>query len=310
MDFVREHKRLSTIILIVAILLLLFGTTFARYVYNVIHNHILESNEFYFNSSVLSMDGSEFKINNWDGVNPYTLTIDVNNKKNTLKSTKSDISYDIEVSCPSSVTCTLNKTSGVIYEASGTDSYQITVTPKDTFHEGDEVVVETKATSTSPYVKELKGTYTVGIETLDFTYNIEDNVGDKFFTLNLTNTSTYYEVTKAFSGYQVGDHLTIEEYNALTDDQKENCFSAEVTLSFVPKDIYLDMTNRKYLDRDANSETLEVVNNHNYVSGFSFKMDASSSEKIIFYKKDPKEDYTYPITNENSVIDVNVNIAE
>ena len=310
MDYIREHKKTSIIVFILALLILLFGTTFARYIYNVIHNHILESNEFYFNSSILGLNGKEYKINNWDGVNPYTLTIDVNNKKNTLKSTKSDITYDIKVSCPDSVSCTLSKTSGVIYEKSGTDSYQITIDPKEEFHEGDEIVIETSATSTKPYVKELTGTYTIGIETLDFTYDIEDNVGDKYFTLNLTNSSTFYEVTKAFASYDVGDRLTIEEYNELTETEKENCFSAEVTISFVPNDIYLDMTNTKYLHRNTGSETLEKVNNYNYVSGFSFKMDASSSEKIMFYKHNPKKDYTYPIINETSIIQVDVNTAE
>ena len=85
---------------------------------------------------------------------------------------------------------------------------------------------------------------------------------------------------------------------------------AEVTISFVPNDIYLDMTNTKYLHRNTGSETLEKVNNYNYVSGFSFKMDASSSEKIMFYKHNPKKDYTYPIINETSIIQVDVNTAE
>ena len=43
MDYIREHKKTSIIVFILALLILLFGTTFARYIYNVIHNHILES---------------------------------------------------------------------------------------------------------------------------------------------------------------------------------------------------------------------------------------------------------------------------
>ena len=84
MDFIRDHKKISICILAIAVLILLFGTTFARYIYNIVHNHILESNEFYFNSSVLAMNGKQYKINNWDGVNNQILTVDVNNKKNTL----------------------------------------------------------------------------------------------------------------------------------------------------------------------------------------------------------------------------------
>lgn len=310
MDFIREHKKLSILILIIAILILLFGTTFARYIYNIVHNHILESNEFYFNSTVLSMNGKQYKINNWDGVNNYVLTIDVNNKKNTLKSTKSDITYNIEVSCPDTVTCTTNKTSGVIYEKNGSDSYTITVTPKEEFHEEDEVEVITRAKSTSPYEKELSATYTIGIETSNFSYNIEDAVGDKYFTLNLTNTATYYEVETPFSSYSKGDRLTPEEYLSLTEEEKENCYSAKVTLFFKPDKIYLDMTNKKYLQRIENSEKTEKINGYSYINEFSFKMDTSSSEKIIFYKENPKSNYTYPIINEESIIKVEVKTAE
>lgn len=310
MDFIREHKKLSILILIIAILVLLFGTTFARYIYNIVHNHILESNEFYFNSTVLAMNGKQYKINNWDGVNNYVLTVDVNNKKNALKSTTSDITYNIEVSCPDTVTCTPSKTSGVIYEAAGTDSYQITVIPKEEFHEGDEVEVTTRVKSTAPYEKELSATYTIGIETSNFTYNIEDAVGDKYFTLNLTNTATFYEVEKAFSDYEVGDRLTPEEYLALTDTEKEKCFSAKVIVSFKPKKIYLDMTNKNYLHRIPNSENTENVNGYAHINEFSFKMDSSSSEKIMFYKQDPKLDYTYPIVNEKSIITVRVKTAD
>ena len=310
MDFIRDHKKISICILAIAVLILLFGTTFARYIYNIVHNHILESNEFYFNSSVLAMNGKQYKINNWDGVNNYILTVDVNNKKNTLKSTKSDITYNTEVTCPETVSCTLSKTSGVIYKQAGTDSYQITVTPKSEFHEGDEIEVTTKATSTSPYEKELSATYTIGIETSKFSYNIEDNVGDKYFTLNLTNTATYYEVETAFASYEVGDRLTPDEYQALTETEKEKCYSAKVTISFKPNKIFLDMTNKKYLHRIKNSENTENVNGYPYINEFSFKMDASYSEKIMFYKKDPKQNYTYPIINENSIITVNVKTAD
>lgn len=310
MEFIRKHKKLSILILIIALLLLLFGTTFARYIYNIVHNHILESKEFYFNSTVLALNGKQYKINNWDGVNNYVLTIDVNNKKNSLRSTKNDIAYNISVNCPDTVTCTASKKNGVIYQSSGSDSYQITITPKEEFYEGDEVEINTTATSTSPYEQELSATYIIGIETSNFSYNIEDKVGDKYFTLNLTNTSTYYEVETAFSSYKVGDRLTPEEYNNLTATEQENCFSAIVTLSFKPKKIHLDMTNKNYLHRLENSENTEKVDGYAHVSGFAFKMDTSSSEKILFYKQDPKLDYTYPITTSKSIITVRVKTAE
>ena len=83
MNFIRTHKKISILILIFAVIIFLYGTTFARYIYNAIHNYILESKEFYFNSTVLNINTKQYKINNWDGVNNYVLTIDVNNKKNS-----------------------------------------------------------------------------------------------------------------------------------------------------------------------------------------------------------------------------------
>lgn len=310
MNFLRTHKKLSVLILIVAVIIFLYGTTFARYIYNAIHNYILESKEFYFNSTVLNINTKQYKINNWDGVNNYVLTIDVNNKKNSLKSTSSDISYKAEVSCPDTVECKLSKTEGTIYQTAGSDSYQVTVIPKDNFYEGDEVEVTTTATSTSPYVKSLSATYTIGIETSNFTYDITDEKNDKFLTLNLTNALTYYKVEKAFGSYQEGDRLSTEEYQQLTEEEKENCFSAKVTLTIPAKEVYLDMTNKNYLSRIAGSEKTESINNFNYVKEFSFKMDASSSEKVLFYKEDITKDYTYPITNNKSIITVTVETAE
>ena len=310
MNFIRTHKKLSIIVLIIAIILFLYGTTLARYIYNAIHNYILESKEFYFNSTVLDMNTKQFRINNWDGVNDYVLTIDVNNKKNSLKSTPSDISYKIEVSCPDTVECKLSKTEGIIYQTAGTDSYQVTVIPKDNFYEGDEVEVTTTATSTSPYVKSLSATYTIGIETSNFTYDITDAKNDKFLTLNLTNALTYYKVEKSFGAYQEGDRLSTEEYQALTEEEKANCFSAKVTLSIPTREIYLDMTNKNYIKKIAGSEKTETIDNFNYVKEFTFKMDASSSEKVIFYKEDITKDYTYPIVNEESIVTVTVETAE
>lgn len=310
MDFIREHKKISITILIIAILLLLFGTTFARYIYNTVHNHILESKEFYFYSTVLDMNNKQYKINNWDGVNNYTLTIDVTSKKNSLKSTNMDIKYKTEINCPSTVECQLSKTDGVIYKTSKTDSYQITIIPKQKFHEGDEITINTKAISTSPYVKELSATYTIGIEKSNFSYNIEDDKNEKLLNLNLTNSVTYYKVEKAFGSYQVGDKVSREDYRKLSDSDKEKCFSAKVTIAFPPKELHLDMTNKNYLRRLSNSEKIEKINGFNYVSGFSFKMDASSSEKILFYKQSPEKDYTYPVINETPIITVTVETAQ
>lgn len=280
-------------------LFLMSKTSFARYIYQAVNNYILESQHFYFNSSILKENNPTYSIADWDGVNPYTLTIDVNNKKNELISTASDITYQIEVSCPSSVICNVNKTDGIIYKDTKTDSYVLTVVPINSFEAGDQVTVTTKATSTYPYTKTIEATYLIGVQNYGFSYQITDASGEKYLTLELTNSRPYYKVEQAFQTYQVGDTISLETYQNLSDVEKTYCVSARVSISFNPNQILLDMTDPTYL-KYKSSQTLTTINSFQYVTGFTFEMDATSNTKIIFYKRNIVDNYN----SNNSVIQV------
>ena len=52
------------------------------------------------------------------------------------------------------------------------------------------------------------------------------------------------------------------------------------------------MTNNLYLDNKA-SESTEIIESHNYVKKITIPITASSTKKIIFYKADTSEDYSY-----------------
>ena len=209
MKFIRKHKKASTVLLILLVLLLLFGLSYAKYVYDIVDSYILETKGFYFNSSVMSITGKNYNINNWDGVNSYTLMVDVNSKKNEEKYTTHDISYDITCKCPDNVRCELSKESGIIYQDKKTDSFQVTMIPNEAIPEGQEVRIEVIATSNSPYTKSLSAVYHVGVLKSDFTYSIEDSVNSKYLILNVTNSVAYYEVEEAFLNYNVGDKVTL-----------------------------------------------------------------------------------------------------
>ena len=309
-DFIIKNKKICLLIVIVLATSILIPT-FGRYTYNVVHNYILESQGFYFSSSVLDINKNEYKINNWDGVNSYPITIDVNNRKNQLLSTKSDISYDINVDCSSNVTCTVNKESGIIYkDGDGNDSYVINITPKGKIEDDEEVIVNTSVVSTSPYKKELSAKYVIGIEKLGFSYKINDNENDKTLTLELVNSISYYEVKEAFDDYEVGDKISYENYKLLSDNNKNKCFSSTVTIEFDPNILLLDMSNVNYTNRYLNSEKIEKIDDYDYIKGFTFDVSANSSQKIIFYKVDPSNNYSYPIVNDESIIDVDVVTAE
>ncbi len=306
MNFVRKHKTLSVIVLIASSVFLMVSLAYGRYIKNIINNYLLETKSFYFNSSVLGINGKNYSIVNWDGVNSYPLTIDVNNHKNDLRHTDVDIPYTIYKNCPATVECTLSKTEGIIYKDDEFDSYILTVTPLVNFHEGDTVTVTTSVESTSPYHKTMSATYTIGVERSDFSYNIEDHVNDKFLTLNLINSIPYYQVQEAFGDYSVNDHVSLDEYSQLTDIEKNKCFSAIVTVEYDPHDLLVDMTSSLYLKR-LNTNYQEItIGGFQYVKKFSFKVNASSSNAIIFYKDDVTENYTYPIVNDTSAITVSV----
>lgn len=310
MSFFRKHKKISIVIIFVLVLFLIFGGTYARYVYNFFNNYILETKGFYFNSTVLSDNVKSYKFNNWDGVNSYTLTIDVNSKKNESVSTEADIKYNIEVDCSDNATCSVNKTSGIIYESQKMDSYQLMISPNDNFYENDEVIVRTTVMSTAPYRKKLAATFIVGVLKADFSYSIEDSVNSKFLTLNLVNSVGYYVVEEAFGSYSVGDQISIDTYNNLSDSEKAKCFSSKVTLTFPADKLELDMTSNSYLHRVLGSESFTKLNGYNYVSKYTFKLEASASEKILFYKKDLSKNYTYPIVTSSPIIDISVVGAE
>ena len=310
MKKIREHKKLSIAILVVLVILVILSVAFGRYIYNMINNYILETKGFYFNSSVLSVNTKNYNIRNWDGVNAYTLTIDLNNRKNSLITTKEDIEYDVEIVCSSNVSCSSSKNSSVIYTSSGEDSFIVTMTPEGNFTEADEAVVTIRAKSTSPYKKTLAAVYHIGIAKSNFSYEIEDAPGDIYMTLKMTNSLTYYKVDTAFGNYSEGDKIGLEEYDSLSATDKAKCTSAKVKLSFNPSDLILDMTNSSYIHRLSGSESTATIDGYQYVNGYSLKIPAASSEQVIFYKKDRTQDYTYPIVNPQSIVTLDVTLAE
>lgn len=291
MSYLKRSTKIFAILFFICVsVLILYQSSFGRYVYDAIHNYILESQNFYFNSTILSVNNPTYSVADWDGVNSYPITIDVNSKKNELVSTKSDISYQIEVDCPSSVVCSLSKTEGVIDKDSKTDSYIVTVTPIESFYEGDSVIISTSATATSPYSKSISASYNIGVENYGFSYHIEDSVGSKFFTLELTNSRPYYIVNKAFDSYKVGDVVSLDVYQSLSDIQKANCVSLELSISFDPNYVLLDLNENIYLNSLSQSTT--QINGYTYVNGITFQIGANSNEIITFYKNDINQDYT------------------
>jgi len=313
MEFIRKHRKLSTFVMSILIIFLILSVVFARYIYNIINNYILETKHMYFYSSVLDVNGKNFSIQNWDGFEPYHFTVDLRNYKNEDRHSDIDIPYTINITCDDTkVTCTTTKGSGATLEhTTDSDSFIVDVVPKPgvTLTENDVIKVTTTVTTTSPYKKVIYGSYNIGIEKANFSYTVEDSVGSLYAKLILKNTLSGYKVKTAFTQdghtYNVGDTVNVDEYEALSDANKQNCFSAIVTINFDTTKVKVDVTNKYYLNRLTNGYTTGTDSN-GFVNGFSFKMGPSSTSELIFYKDNISQNYN----NSTSLITVTPELAD
>ena len=287
----------------IVIVIILSSTvfTYGRYIYNDIKEMYLTSKNFYFNSDKLTMNRAIYQVDNWSAIDNYSITIGLNNYKNNLVSTKSDIGYKLSYTCSNNITCSISKTEGVIYASEMTDYFTLVLSPSVTFNDGDTAWIEVLAESIYPYKKEISARFVLKVGKAILSYTIDDEKGSPYLNFNITNTMDYYMVKSAFDDYNVGDRIDVNNYLSLSDENKKKCLSAYITLEFDPNYVLLDLTSSSYLK--ASDYTTIKIDGYDYVNSISFDMDAISSEVVKFYKVDASLDYTYPIINSDSVID-------
>lgn len=294
-----NHKN---IIIISSFLILFFLTiTYGRYIYRGIRNYYLSTKNFYFNSDKLTEDMSYYQLDNWSGVEPVTITINMDSKKNNIVASTDNIEYSIDFTCSSNVTCVSSKNSGLIMNGNNTDSFTITMTPNVTLHGGDSVWLEVETSATEPYTKSLSGKFTINVGDIGLSYEIVDSIGSPYLDFNITNTLDYYKVLESFGSYSAGDRIEISEYLALSEENRKHCTAALITLTFDPNLFRLDMTNEAYLQ--AKSTTTRLLSDgYDYLNSVTFGTDALSSTSIRFYKLNTNNNYTYPFVTDTPVI--------
>jgi hypothetical protein len=262
----------------------------------------MQANNFFFNSDKLVDGGVTYGINNWGGAGIIEIQFELNNHKNNLLTSDSDISYTLQTSCDSSILCTLDSNSGIIYKEEKTDRFVLTINPQRVFNDNESVSVTVSATSSSPYVKTLSATFVLTVGRRGIDYAITDSVGSSYFILSITNALDTYKVITPFSNYSTGDILTTDEYLALSNENKNKCASAVITLTFDPSVVVMDTTS------DILKKATYQTSNYNgvdYISSITFNIDVLTSEEIRFYKRNVSNNYTYPIVNNTSVITFN-----
>ena len=209
-----NNKR-KILFIILGLSIITIGITYGRYIYNDIKDYYLASKSFYFNSDKLTTGRAIYQIDNWSGVDPYQVTINLN----------------------------------------------------------------------------IPG----------ISYTIDDVSGRPYFNLSVTNTTDYYLVKESFDDYQVDQRIDYNTYMSLSEENKAKCALPLITLKFDPKIVILDMTNDAY--QKAESYTTTLIDGHEYINSISFRINLESSKAVKFYKASANEDYTYPITNDESIVE-------
>lgn len=296
-----KYNKKNYIILTLIIIITTITLTYGRYIYADIRDFYLASKSFYFSSDKLTDPRAIYQIDNWSAVDPYTIAINLSNAKNNLVHSSSDIEYQVEYTCSDNIICNISEEGGILYKDEKTSYLNATLTPNSTFKEGDEAFIEIAVKSLSPYKKTLRGRFILKVGKSVLSYTIEDKPGRPYFNFNITNTIDYYLVKESFQDYQINDRIDRLTYISLSDENKRKCISAEITLTFNPEEVILDTTNTAYLKKERN--TIKTIGGYDYVNSITFRIDSESSEVVKFYKSDKSKDYTYPITNQTSIVE-------
>lgn len=270
----KNDNQIIKLLIIIVILAFLVPamTSLSKYVYHAINDYYLGTKGFYFNSDKLSSTHSEFEIaNNWSGAETYTITVNLNSKKNDLVFAETDIDYNITFTNSDNIDCKISKTSGkIVGSANGginEDYFTITIDPKQgrTLANGETTWVDVTVTSTSPYTATLSGKLIVGVGAADISYQIIDSENNPY--------------------------LEVSIINSLNE-------AKDVTLKFDPNVVLLDMTSRFRL----NSTQIETqkINGFDYVNSITSSVGSLETTTVKFYKVDPTQNYTYQIGDDGT----------
>lgn len=275
----------------IIILILPLTVSLGRYVYNKILDLYFLTQNFYFESDKLKTNGASYSLDYWNGVDPYEIVINLNSYKNNSLKSDADIDYKTSYECSDGVICNISKTTGTIYSSSNNDSFILSVIPDKTFKDGESALINIKASSTSPYKKELSASFELTVHKYGLSHEISDKSGNVYLEVKVTNTLESYTVNEAFDNYKKGDQINIDTYDVLSDENKKKCYSAIITIGFDPDVVYINNNNSTTFLNAYNIKT-KVINNYDYVSEFTFNMDANSSSTVKIYKKDTDKDYS------------------
>lgn len=270
-----KHRKYLIIIFLstLALMVVYFGTTYAKYVYKEAHNYYLQSKGFYFTSDYLDVNTKQTVNNYWDGSSVY-----FNIKNNINESIVTDYDINYKVKCTTNnanATCNLNgtgknevdsvlklnavcenntsdgvDTSTFTYEECSSNGYTWNnkVVSEEMYFDivGDDISrvnVNLEISSISPYKKTLVGK----------------------FILNKVKTTTDIDIKyKDYSEYGI--------LNLRNNSDTTKC----VVVSFDPNNLLVN---------EYNTAKSYTKNSDNYIDSLTISINSSSSVNYKFYKK-------------------------
>ena len=143
MKKIKIKNKKTYIILGIILFFVTISLSFGRYVYYGVKDMYLRSKKFYFNSDKLTTNRAIYQVDNWSAVDPYTITINLNNSKNNLEHANSDINYEVTYACSDNANCSVSKTNGTIYTDQISDTFTANISPKTALK--NKVVGESKS---------------------------------------------------------------------------------------------------------------------------------------------------------------------
>ena len=266
----RNRAKANIILCLILFIIVIYITpkffTFARYVYSVAYEHYLSAKDFYFTSDKLSLSHTEYEVtNNWSGAETYQVIVNMSSKRNDLAMTESDIDYSITYTCSDNITCTLDKLTSTIVGTKNNgvneDAFTVNINPANgtALRDGEMAWVDITATSTSPYSQTISGKLIFEVGTSDISYEIIDEANFPYLTLNIINSTSV---------------------------------NTNVTLSYDPTVVLLDMTSRFYLNAQTTFNT-QALNNNSYINNITSPVPALSTTSVKFFKTNSANNYSH-----------------
>lgn len=288
-----NKKRIVIIstIFIVIVIVLLFGTTYAKYKAESIWNYYLETKEFYFSSDKLGIEPIENVDNQWDGESVY---FSLKNSDNNDDVTNFDIKYNVTCETNNGSSCSINGSNDSSYEGilstynfcenstnDGVDttsfnkvecevngySWKNAPAIKELYFDIiddtlDSVEVTITATSIEPYKKKIVGKFLltkdknlVGNISMDYkSYTNNDN-------LIISNS---YDEDKCIKLSWDANNLRIDEDEFISSKADSNGYINEIIAKIGSKDTinytFYKTDDKKYSTNDFNLTKIECSN--------------------------------------------------